>query len=189
MYLPSEQTLDSLLITPPPANSASSITRDVSRIIRENIATRHGAQPTQAQADHQYHAHPPFNTTQSSANEASNTNAHTQTYLRINILQQGKRLLPRFDIPAGQCPDIDTVKQFILRRYPALSGLGDGDANSQQARDSAATWKFKVWLPDGLVPVQNEKDWAIALLSADTVDWMDGEMKVLVEIEGSNTQH
>jgi hypothetical protein len=38
-------------------------------------------------------------------------------------------------------------------------------------------------LPDGLWAVQSEKDWAIALLSADTVDWMDGEMKVLVEVD------
>lgn len=76
---------------------------------------------------------------------------------------------------------------MILRRYPVLSEMGDSNA-SQQARDPAAAWKLKAWLPDGLVPVQSEKDWTIALLSADTVDWMDGEMKVLVEIDGTNTQ-
>ena len=43
-------------------------------------------------------------------------------------------------------------------------------------------WKVKVWLPDGLLPVQNQKDWAIAVLTADAVDWMDGELKVLVEV-------
>lgn len=142
----------------------------------------------QAQADHQFHSHPPFVSTQASSHEGSTTTAHHQTYLRVNVLQQGKRLVPRFDIPAGQCPNIDTAKQMILRRYPALSEIGDGNSTSQQARDSAATWKFKAWLPDGLVPVQNEKDWTIALLSADTVDWMDGEVKVLVEIDGTNTQ-
>jgi hypothetical protein len=28
----------------------------------------------------------------------------------------------------------------------------------------------------------------LALLSADTVDWMDGEVKVLIEIDAANTQ-
>lgn len=75
------------------------------------------------------------------------------------------------------------MKQFILRRYPGLSDLSDNDPNTQQARDAAAGWKLKVWLPDGLWTVQGEKDWAMALLSADTVDWMDGEIKVLVEVD------
>lgn len=154
----------------------------MSRIIRENIATRHGSQPPQTNTDHQYHSHPPFPTTQSTTPNTTNTHQH-QTYLRINILQQGKRLLPKFDIPATQCPNADTVRQFVLRRYPGLSGLSDNDPNTQQARDAAAAWKLKVWLPDGLVTVQSEKDWAIALLSADTVDWMDGEVKVLVEVD------
>lgn len=66
--------------------------------------------------------------------------------------------------------------------------MGAGDSSGQQAGDSSAAWKLQVWLPNGLVPVQNEKEWAFALLSADTVDWMDGEMKVLVEIDGTDTQ-
>lgn len=49
-------------------------------------------------------------------------------------------------------------------------------------------WKVKVWLPDGLLPVQNQKDWTIALLSTDAIDWMDGELKVLVEIDEGNGQ-
>lgn len=179
-YTHHDVTLCSIYSLP---NSASSITRDVSRIIRENIATRHGAQPTQTQTDHQFHAHPPFPTTHSTSTETHTNTQHRQTYLRINILQQGKRLLPKFDVPAAQCPNTDTVKQFILRNYPALSGLSDNDPNTQQARDAAAAWKLKAWLPDGLVTVQSEKDWAIALLSADTVDWMDGEIKVLVEVD------
>lgn len=176
-------------------NSASSITRDVSRIIRENIVTRHGPHPpSQAQApdsaDHAFHPQQQFASTQSTTNEPpSNANAHNQTYLRINILQHGKRILPKFDLPAGQCPNIDTVKQYILRRCPGLQPLNNADLSTQQSRDSAtAAWKIKAWLPDGLLPVLNEKDWAIALLSADTVDWMDGEMKVLVEIAEANTQ-
>lgn len=66
--------------------------------------------------------------------------------------------------------------------------MNASDPNSQQARDASATWRLRVWLANGLVSVQNEKDWTFALLSADTVDWMDGEMKVLVDIDGADTQ-
>lgn len=61
----------------------------------------------------------------------------------------------------------------------------EGNPAAQEARESAAlaSWKLKVWLPDGLVPVANQKDWTIAVLSADTVDWMDGDLKVLIEVE------
>jgi very-short-patch-repair endonuclease len=57
---------------------------------------------------------------------------------------------------------------------------------AQEARESAvvAEWRVKVWLPDGMLVVQSQKDWTIALLSADTVDWMDGDLKVLVEVDG-----
>ncbi|RJE23241.1 hypothetical protein PHISCL_04398 [Aspergillus sclerotialis] len=50
-----------------------------------------------------------------------------------------------------------------------------------------AEWKFRVWLPDGLAPVQNDGEWTIALLSAGTVDWMDGGLRVLVEVEGEGS--
>ncbi|KAJ5114529.1 hypothetical protein NUU61_000288 [Penicillium alfredii] len=167
---------------------ASSITRDVSRIIRENIAARHGGAPPPRTADHQFH-HPqqPFTA----------DNSQNQTSLRVNILQHGKRILSRLDLLAGQYPSIDSVKQAILRRFPGqIPGLPfvpdseNLDPAAQEARESvaAAEWRVKVWLPDGLITVQNQKDWTIALLSAETVDWMDGDLKVLVEVDGASEQ-
>lgn len=160
---------------------ASSITRDVSRIIRENIASREGAHhPTQGQDNH-FHTQPQPNTTTST----NNVSPQTQTYIRINILQQGKRILPRLDILAGQCPDVETVKQAIIRRYPNLNGSNSLEHNPQQTRESPALWKVKAWLPQGLTPIQVDKDWNIALLTAYTTEWMDGDLKVLVEIDGN----
>ncbi|CAG8095046.1 unnamed protein product [Penicillium olsonii] len=157
---------------------ASSITRDVSRVIRENIAARHG----QPQPENHFH-HMPFTPPENPQSQSQH-----QTSLRVNIIQGGKRILPRFDLPAGQYPNIETLKQAILRRYPGqIPGLfnQEGNAAAQEARESAVTasWKVKVWLPDGLIPVVNQKDWTIALLSADTVDWMDGDLKVLIETD------
>ncbi|CAI7578364.1 unnamed protein product [Penicillium pancosmium] len=166
---------------------ASSITRDVSRIIRENIASRESAHnPPQGQ-DHHFPSHTQPTTNTSSA-PTQNPCTQNPTYLRINIVQQGKRILPRLDLPASQCPDVETVKHTILRRYPNLSGSASIDNNSQQARETLASWKVKAWLPQGLVPVQADKEWTIALLTAETTEWMDGDLKVLVETEG-NTQH
>lgn len=168
-------------------NSASSITRDVSRIIRENIASRESAHnPPQGQ-DHHFPSHTQPTTNTSSA-PTQNPCTQNPTYLRINIVQQGKRILPRLDLPASQCPDVETVKHTILRRYPNLSGSASIDNNTQQARETLASWKVKAWLPQGLVPVQADKEWTIALLTAETTEWMDGDLKVLVETEG-NTQH
>lgn len=99
-------------------------------------------------------------------------------------MQQGKRILPRMDVPAGQYPNIDLLKQAILRRYagqlPTAGKTNEGDQTS--------SWNIQVWLPEGLVYVTTGKDWAVALLTADTVEWMDNTVKVLVEVDGGNTQ-
>lgn len=39
-----------------------------------------------------------------------------------------------------------------------------------------------MWLADGLVPVQNDGEWMIALMSAGTVEWMDGDLRVIGEV-------
>ncbi|KAJ5122800.1 Mitochondrial carrier protein RIM2 [Penicillium atrosanguineum] len=153
---------------------ASSITRDVSRIIRENIASRQGVPPPQA--EQQFHQQP-FTPAPSNSDASPATSTNSQAYLRINILSHGKRIFPRLDIQVTPCLNVETVKQLILRQYPGLE--------EDISRDS---WKVKAWLPDGLFPIQSEKDWALALLSADTVDWMDGEVKLLIEVDGADTQ-
>lgn len=126
---------------------------------------------------------------------SDNNNTSSQQYhitLCINILQNNKRILPRFDVPAEQCPDLETAKRLIGRRFtgqlpetPQVQQDFDGNWSSNC---SASSWKFKVWLPEGLVPVQNDGEWTIAQLSAGTVDWMDGELRVVVDIGGGGEE-
>ncbi|KAJ5085724.1 hypothetical protein N7532_010495 [Penicillium argentinense] len=142
---------------------ASSITRDVSRIIRENLAAREDAFP------------PPQTSTQ-------HYSPRSPLYLRINVLKQSNRILPRIDLPANECSDVNTLKQIVMRRFPELIGSDNFEPSSQQARDVAAQWKTRVLLPDGLVEIQNDKDWTVALLSADSTEWMDGDLKVLIDL-------
>ncbi|EAW15166.1 uncharacterized protein ACLA_058240 [Aspergillus clavatus NRRL 1] len=177
---------------------ASSITRDISRIIRDNLAAKQGAhEPTHEHEQlPQHQLFPPlyFPTMPGNTN-TNNANTHTAVpitptpvSLHINILQNGKRILPRLDIPAGQCPDLETLKQLILRRFagqlPGVTSdsMMDGTANSW---NPSLGWRYKAWLPDGLTMVQNDGEWTMALLSAGNVDWMEGDLRVLVELESS----
>ncbi|KAL4765155.1 uncharacterized protein BDW70DRAFT_83175 [Aspergillus foveolatus] len=166
---------------------ASSITRDVSRVIRDNLAARQGAQN-----------HTPLPQTQpippplpfSHSSDLSNPNpppTQSPLRLRINILQNGKRILPSYDLPASQCPDVTTVRQLVARKFAGeLPGVPSDLNSDPNAGNASISWKFKVWLPEGLVLVENDGDWTLALLAAEKVDWLDGELKVLVEIEDEN---
>lgn len=86
--------------------------------------------------------------------------------LRISVIQNGKRIIPCINVPADKCPDLDSIKQLLPE------ALAPSFGNSF----------FKVWLPEGLVPVQNDGEWTIAQLSASAVEWMDGELRVIFDL-------
>lgn len=54
------------------------------------------------------------------------------------------------------------------------------DANGQV---DTSRWRIQVWLPEGVVPMSNDNDWAIAQLSAGTIDWMDNDLRVIVDLD------
>lgn len=117
---------------------------------------------------------------------ASKLNNHSQTasiMLCFNVVQDGKRILPRLDIPAEQCPDLHTARQLVSRRFAGQ--LPDILATSYDESSGVwdpSAWKFKVWLPDGLVHVQDDGEWTIAQISASSTDWMDGDLRVVLEV-------
>ena len=156
-------------------NSASGITRDVSRIIRDSLAAKHGVHPStydqqSAAASNSYYDH----------HAQANSNSQTPI-LRINVAHNGKRILPRIDVSAEQCPDLNTLKQTIANRF------SDRLSNVVPESRSQSAWKVKVFVPDGLSSVGSDGEWTIALLSAATVDWMDNELKVVVDVDGSGS--
>ncbi|OGM40915.1 hypothetical protein ABOM_010017 [Aspergillus bombycis] len=165
---------------------ASSITRDLSRIIRDNIATKHGVQTsTDDHASMHPSNFPPLPAGLTMPNPPTTSQAPIS--LRINIMQNGKRVLPRVDLPAGHCQDLETLKQLLCRRFAGqLPGLPSDPSLDPAAWVSSVGWRFRVWLPEGLTPVQNDGDWTIAILSAGNVDWMDGDLRVLVELESTS---
>ncbi|KAL2870014.1 DUF3431 domain-containing protein [Aspergillus lucknowensis] len=161
---------------------ASSITRDVSRVIRDGLAARQGAHDHTPMS--QTLPLPPLTFPHSVAPNDSIT--PSPLHLQVNILQNGKRAVPPFELPASQCPDIATARQHLCRKYADdLPGI-PSDPNLDVptgAWEATARWKIQVWLPDGLIAIDNDSDWTLALLAAEKVDWLDGELKVLVEIE------
>lgn len=159
-------------------NSASGITRDVSRIIRDNLAAKHGVHlPSYDQ--HSGSTPQPYygQHTQTNNNHASHT-----PVLRVNVIHDGKRIFPRMDVSAEQCPDLNTLKHTIAHRFSGRLSNVVPEPRSESA------WKVKVFVPDGLSSVSSDGEWTIALLSAATVDWMDNEMKVVIDLnDGSNS--
>ncbi|PYH94785.1 hypothetical protein BO71DRAFT_378871 [Aspergillus ellipticus CBS 707.79] len=169
---------------------ASSITRDISRIIRDNLAAQHSVHPSpgsQAPVP-QAQPFPPLNFPPLSSAVPPAPSVPSQpapVSLRVNILQDGKRVQPRFDVAGSQCPDIESLKQLILRRFAGQLPGVPSDAG-MDGWGSQVNWKFKVWLPDGLTHVQNDGEWTLAVLAAGNVDWMDGDLRVLVELEDTS---
>ncbi|KAH8701000.1 hypothetical protein BGW36DRAFT_258995, partial [Talaromyces proteolyticus] len=170
---------------------ASSITRDLTRIIKENLVKR-GQEPTPSHLNTPTHTEThglshtsymqsihqsPFD-----SGPATNHTHHDETSpitLRLNVIQDGKRVVPRLDVTAEQCPDLPSLRNLIGHRFatqlPTYRLDGNGNVDSSR-------WKIQVWLPEGLVSVTNDGDWTIAQLSAGTIDWMDNDLRVVVDI-------
>lgn len=102
--------------------------------------------------------------------------------LHINVVSPGDvRILPRFDLPSSLCPNLDALAKHIYAHAWEHSGDAGIVAHWNSA-DPWSTFKLKVWLADGMVPVHSDGEWMVALLSAGTKDWMDGELRVIVEV-------
>jgi hypothetical protein len=87
-------------------------------------------------------------------------------FLRVNLLQNGQRIAPRRDVAAAECPYKHTIIQKISEC------LGPVVTNSV---------KVSVHLPQGLRVIENDATWADALKVAQEIEWLDGELSVLIE--------
>ncbi|OAL37462.1 hypothetical protein AYO20_03311 [Fonsecaea nubica] len=99
--------------------------------------------------------------------------------LHVNVVSNTggalRRVIPRFSLTPEAAPSLSALLAEVEKRYtlPARTGGAPG----VQGRPIV-----KVWLTDGLVTVEEDGEWMVALLSAGVVDWMDGEVRVLIEI-------
>ncbi|KAL8825700.1 MAG: hypothetical protein Q9191_004253 [Dirinaria sp. TL-2023a] len=89
----------------------------------------------------------------------------------IHVLRDGHRVIQqRFDTLAEECPDRQQI-------YAQLLQVQDGGIVT-----SLEGVRVSVLLPQGLVAVNSDSDWLQALSSVRGTVWMDGEVKVLIEL-------
>ena len=88
--------------------------------------------------------------------------------LHLNVLAAGQRVLPRLDTIAEECPSIQALYDKIPQYY---------------TNDGAGKPRISVHLSDGLSLVRNDAEWEAALFSAKATEWMDHELKVVIDIQ------
>ena len=103
-----------------------------------------------------------------------------------------KRLADPFSLPAVSVPNLQVLRSKVHERLSetlqSLSPTAESGA-LQRAKGNRMDFDLsvKVWLPDGLVRVKDDGEWMVALLSAELVEWMDKQVKILVEVPGPNS--
>ncbi|EXJ57071.1 hypothetical protein A1O7_07415 [Cladophialophora yegresii CBS 114405] len=99
--------------------------------------------------------------------------------LYVNVVSNAagtlRRITPRFSLTPEAVPNLAALLSEVDKRYPLPSR--NGSTSGVENRPGV-----KVWLQDGLVTVADDGEWMVALLSAGFVDWMDAEVRVLVEL-------
>jgi hypothetical protein len=98
-----------------------------------------------------------------------------------------KRLAGPFLLSAVSVPNLQALQSHLQQHFgKTLEQLASSEASgaspSGTAKRETPELSVKVWLPDGLVRVRDDGEWMVALLSAEMVEWMDNEVKILVEI-------
>ena len=87
--------------------------------------------------------------------------------LRFHFLRNGKRILPRFELFAEQYRNLSLALQKISEQH-----------------GSAVPEDFKVMIlvPEGLKEIKEDREWKAAIDLCNSLDWMDREVKILVEV-------
>jgi hypothetical protein len=94
--------------------------------------------------------------------------------LLVNIVTAGedgqaRRVAPRFDIGVEAAQNLTTLISEVEKRYPL--NLTNG-----------VLPVVRVLTVDGLVAIAQDGEWAICILGASFMEWMDGEIRVLVYV-------
>ena len=98
-----------------------------------------------------------------------------------------KRLANPVSLPAVSVPNLQALRSEVQKHFgTTLRPLSSTDAGGAsplgKVKRVDPELSVKVWLPDGLVRVRDDGEWMVALLSAELVEWMDKQVKIIVEI-------
>ena len=98
-----------------------------------------------------------------------------------------KRLADPFSLPAASVPNLQALRSKVHEhlgeiQQPLPPTAESGASQRGKGNRMDFNLSVKVWLPDGLVRVKDDGEWMVALLSAELVEWMDKQVKILVEV-------
>jgi hypothetical protein len=85
----------------------------------------------------------------------------------VSIMQDDRRLVPRFTLTPNICPTFLSLVQHVN------SAMDDGSRN---------VGAIKVMCPGGLVEATDEKSWAEAVEIIRHTEWMDEEVRCIVHV-------
>lgn len=86
----------------------------------------------------------------------------------VSVMRDGRRIMPRFTLDPHTCPTFSSVSLHIK------SFLDD---------DGLTVVATKVMSPGGLVAVNDESSWAVTVELIKQSEWMDEEVRCVVEVE------
>ncbi|KAJ5936156.1 hypothetical protein N7454_005454 [Penicillium verhagenii] len=158
---------------------ASFITESISRVRNDIVEHRELTDP------HRNITHQPGR----GLNIVSATDPSNQLVVRLSVIREGRRVLPPVDVQADTLSTVNSVKNLLANHFMLQildmsfdqSNADHGVANSAIERATSA-WTMKALLPDGLIEIDDDEDWEVALDCAKTTDWMDNKLQVLMDI-------
>lgn len=93
--------------------------------------------------------------------------ADGEVQYHLNIMHGGTRIREKLILSPSSCPALSSLIQHV---HGAL-----GDSSARPAR-------IQFWGVTGLEDVEDEEAWEKAVRSVRDTEWMDGEVRVLVEV-------
>ena len=107
------------------------------------------------------------------------------TQIMVNIVRfdergEFKRLMPRFNINPDLCTSVAGVVNEVKSKINDPATTQAYPEMLEVNLDVRCT--IKAWTQDGLVDIETDADWLVALLTAEGTEWMDGEVRILVVV-------
>ncbi|MCJ1336261.1 hypothetical protein MMC09_001537 [Bachmanniomyces sp. S44760] len=93
--------------------------------------------------------------------------AENPLLLHINIMKDGRRFMPRIDTSTDRCSTLQDLREKL---YLHIDVIGHNP------------FEIQVLLPVGLLTVGTETNWNAAVNFARRTEWLDGTIKVVVDL-------
>lgn len=102
--------------------------------------------------------------------EERNGTVHEVTLrYNVNIIQEGKRVLPKLELNATSCPGFLDLVQHILNLF---------SDHGQQYQTNG----IRVLGANGLVKIEDDESWMAAVKEVEENEWMEGDVKIVVDL-------